>query len=146
MNSSKGTPREFLSDSPVVFYQIDNLVKYAEEDNYDSGCLPEGSTENTIEVGIRSDTPWGCVERLLDFLGADWSDEPELNACNEAGRVDVSFSELQDGTRPTEREVEAWMAGKLRLWHVTYAGYIRKVTEESCSIITEPERGRFRTG
>lgn len=75
----------------------------------------------------------GLLQKFLDFTGAD-SQSMELNACDEAGRVDICVLEDDHGCPATKRQIEEWKAGEIRLWNCIYTFKVEKITTETVNL------------
>ena len=107
-------------------FQIDGLLKFAEEDNYNEGCDPSTTTHFHVDMKFTGDTAQDVVNKVAEYLSVD-GDGIEYNACDEPGRVDFSLMEDENGTSPSKAQMTAWKRGKCKLWAVTYTGYVEKV-------------------
>jgi len=57
-----------------------------------------------------------------------------FNCCGDAGRVDIQTLETDDSQSPSKAELEAWKAGKLRLWACTYTFHVQEVTRKTAQL------------
>ena len=116
----------------TAYYEIDGGIKFAEEDDYKRGCLPDTAQDSDIRVSFRADTLPELLAKLMGFHGIDEADKHGavvLNACDEPGRIDISKMEDGDGNEATTAQLEAFKRGKCRLWSVIYTYQVRKVEE-----------------
>lgn len=103
-------------------YMIKGIHKFAELDNWEHGCDGKGY-DDYIDYTLQSETIGGILQELVDFCDSnDW----ELDAWEEIGRVDVQVYEDNGGCKASERELEEWKQGKIDLWLCTYTAYIVK--------------------
>ena len=114
-------------------YEIVGFEKIAELDNYENGCIGKGSA-TWVDCRIHADTIDRLKKKILSFIGAE-PDAMEIDACEEAGRIDVHKTENADGCDPTAQESAAWKAGELDLYAVTYTCMVQKVARETISLI-----------
>ena len=105
-------------------YHIRGFHVHSEVDNYEQGCLPDTGTMYEDDRSIHGDTQKELLDELQNLLGISNTDEIQLNACEEAGRVDIQILECEDGTRPNSIEKEKWTQGKLILRLTTYTGQL----------------------
>ena len=100
-------------------YRADGFFKMSEEDIYEEGCIPNsGSCFASHEV-FRSHSLDSLIGTIASFVGADRK-HIELNACDEEGRLDISMMENEDGCPATQKEIDAWKEGRIRLWDSIY--------------------------
>lgn len=108
-------------------YQIKGWRKFAEEDVYMEGCIPDTSWENGGSDCFSAGNPEDAILAFARFAGDDSPEAIERNACGEDGRIDVCVMEAEDGTAASQREIQLWKQGKVRLWHSVYTGYLERV-------------------
>ena len=115
-------------------FEIAGIHKHSEEDIFKDGCQPDTGSASFIDETIEALTPEGCVESFRAFLGGVDADAVDLDSCEENGRVDISLMETEDGTAADEDDIAEWKVGAMRLWYVTYSGYMVKVTREPVTL------------
>ena len=123
-----------------AYYEIDGGIKFAEEDDYKRGCLPDTAQDSGIRVSFRADTLPELLAKLKEFHGIDEADKHGavvLNACDEPGRIDISKMEDGDGNEATTAQLVAFKRGKCRLWSVIYTYQVRKVEEMPVDLLAE---------
>lgn len=113
-------------------YETRGCHKYWEENSFSEGC--KGGTHGNafIDVHFSADGVDALVNKIVDFLGGDC--DVELDACGEPGRIEVQMLETDDGTAPTERQIERWKAGELRLWLADYSFYVEAVERRTVEL------------
>ena len=111
-------------------YLVNGLLKFAEEDNYQSGrvigtafsdCINATFTGKTL--AFTGETLAALLEDLKIFTGCD---DILLNSCNEQGRVDLQGYETADGSTASASDMQLWKDGKIKLYAVTYTAYVYK--------------------
>lgn len=113
-----------------TYYQIKRLLKIAEVDSYEEGCDPDTTQMTDVDLYFKGTSPDDVIHRCAEYLGVD-KDSIEKNVCDDDdGRIDFSLMECDDSTVPNKNEIARWKKGQLRLWDVTYSGYVEKVTIE----------------
>jgi hypothetical protein len=108
-------------------YCIPYLYVYSEEDNYENGCVHKSGKDSLLSYGFEHKTQSELVKALCGYLEVK-PEEIDLNACDEAGRVDISRLENNAGHKASEAEIEQWKQGLCRLFNVTYTGYLHLKT------------------
>lgn len=68
-------------------YQIDGLLKFIEEDNYQEGCNPSTAQSWHIDMKFTGATIDEVIKKVQGFLNVD-DDGTERNACDEKRRID----------------------------------------------------------
>ena len=106
-------------------YEINGFLKFAEQDEFEEGCLPDTGTSCPVDLRFSSETVAGIINEVCDFFGVK-EDALELDACDEPGRIDVCRDETDDGSEPSEAERAAWKQGKFPIWYVVYSGYVQE--------------------
>ena len=102
---------------------VKSYAAYTTEDVFDEGevgntCVAWTSSDNpvkgrfdTIEDALKA----VCAANCFDYIPANWlnwaKDWPD-----EAGRFDLSVMVDADNAEATPSEIEAWKAGRKRLW------------------------------
>lgn len=111
-------------------YEIKGFHKIIERDNWKDGCQMQGGFNTWIDCPLQAETIDDLKEQILSFVGAG-PDAMEVDACDEAGRIDVQKTENDDGYDPSYSEMVAWKAGRIDLWAVTYVCYVERVSRET---------------
>lgn len=106
-------------------YKIDGFLKHTEQDDYVEGCDPATSQMSEIALSFEGSTKKEILDKIVEFFGVDRK-IIELDACEEAGRIDISFMEDNNSFRADEAALNIWRAGKLDLWLVTYTGHLER--------------------
>ena len=123
-----------------TYYEIDGGIKFAEEDDYKRGCLPDTAQDSDIRVSFRADTAAGIIEKVKEFHGIDQADKHGavmLNSCDENGRIDISVMENADGMEASAQELAEFKDGKCRLWSAIYTYKVEKITAEDVDLLAE---------
>lgn len=115
-------------------YEVNGGLKDWEEDVFAHGCQPGTGACTSLNVRLRADSVEELVKKINDFIGNDDLGAVELDACDEAGRIDVQMLETDDGTAPTERELALWKAGELRLWLANYSFQVEAVERRTVEL------------
>ena len=115
-------------------FELRNIFKIAEEDNYKNGCLPETAQESMIAGPIAGDTLVELLQRFADMVGGNVSDIV-INPCeDDPSRIELQSTENADGYEPTAQENADFVAGKINLYAVTYTAYVEEVTRTPLNI------------
>jgi hypothetical protein len=115
-------------------YQINGLLKFAEEDIYEEGCIPSISQTYEVDFNFEDATISGVIEEAREYLDCP-KECIELDACDDGGRVDFAIYETEDGLRADETDFSLWKKGKRRLWLCTYSAIVEKVERvETCKV------------
>lgn len=113
-------------------YEVTGWIKFSEEDDFNEGCQPDTTTTTQGDDIFKAATVKELIAKIVAFLGLDNDDDAvELDTCDEPGRVDISQTEDEDGTRASERDLEKWKQGKIKLFYATYSFHVEKVTRET---------------
>ena len=99
-------------------YFVNGLLKFAEEDSYQSGCVAGTAVSYHINITFTGKTLAALLENLKIFTGCD---DILINSCDEQGRIDL------------QGYMQLWRDGKKKLYAVTYTAYAYKA-ELSTSI------------
>ena len=105
---------------------ISGFHKFAEEDNYDHGCIGQSSCTD-IDYRMTSATIDNLLAQIANFVGCELKDL-ELNSCDEDGRVDCSVTENGDGYPATKQELTQWREGKIKLYYAVYSCHVTEST------------------
>ena len=104
-------------------YFVNGLLKFAEEDSYQSGHVVGTAVSDCINITFTGETLAALLEDLKIFTGCD---DILLNSCDEQGRVDLQGHETADGGTASESGMQLWKDGKIKLYSVTYTALIYK--------------------
>ena len=104
-------------------YFVNGLLKFAEEDSYQSGRVVGTAVSDCINATFTGKTLAVLLEDLKIFTGCD---DILLNSCNEQGRIDLQGYETADGSPALESDMQLWEDGKMKLYAVTYTAYMYK--------------------
>jgi len=113
-----------------AYFEAKGWIRFSEEDIYAEGCQPDSGGMFSGDQVFKADTIEGILDQILAFTGGD-KDALELNACGEAGRVDVSILENWESYPVTEREIERWKAGEVKLWNSIYSFNVQFVRNKA---------------
>lgn len=110
--------------------EVNGWIKFADEDSYENGCL---DTTFTIcgDDRFTAKTEDELVSKLMDFVGVSDKDCVSVNACGEAGRIDICRTENGDSGEPSERELQAFKSGDINLWYACYSFQVERVTRKT---------------
>ena len=124
-------------------YKANGCLKLSEEDIYGTGCDPDTSYQISVDICHSSETVEDLIDTLLSWYGPSYTeDQEELDdhvMFWDNGRVDIQTLEREDGSCPTQNDIDKWKEGTLRLWAVTY---IFDVVEEVPWDLTREFEGR----
>ena len=109
-------------------YEVNGWFKFAEVDDYEHGCDPDTATSWAGDDRFSGQTIDEVLQSLRDFVCVPDDYEVLLDSCEEDGRVDIQVLETEESYPATERQIEAWKKGELKLWHSTYSFEIEEVT------------------
>jgi hypothetical protein len=109
-----------------VKYIIQGLHKFAEQDSWEHGCLPDTATDSYIDASFSGDTKNEVLQKVADFLCCSMADI-ERDACDEIGRVDFAVTETDEGYQLGVSDMAAWVKGELRAWYCVYSGHLQQV-------------------
>ena len=104
-------------------YFVNGLLKFAEEDSYQSGCVVGTAVSSHINITFTGKTLAALLENLKIFTGCD---DILINSCEEQGRVDLQGYEAADGSTASASDMQLWRAGEKKLYSVTYTVYVYK--------------------
>jgi hypothetical protein len=108
-------------------FELRNIFKLSEEDNYEEGCLPQTAQDSMIAGPIAGDSLAELLKRFADMVGGDVSDIV-INPCDDdPSRIELQTTENADGYAPTAQENADFAAGKINLYAVTYTAYVEEV-------------------
>jgi len=107
-------------------YVIHGLYKFAEQDDWTNGCLPDTAVDTFIEVSFRGRTKDEVLQKAADFVGCTLADI-ERDACDETGRIDLAVTETDEGCTLDAAQMAAWTKGELRAWYCVYTGHLQQV-------------------
>lgn len=119
-------------------YEINGLLKHAEEDDYKQGCLSGTLQSFFIDQQFSALTVNQLIEQVCDFLGCGL-EAVQVNACDEPGRIDWSMMENTDDEEPSPHQYANWKAGRVKLWYATYTGNVEYVERTTGELIEDEE-------
>lgn len=108
-------------------YEIIGITKYAEEDSFERGCLPDTTACDTTvcfdigRLGVQGESQKEAIEELIHHFGAFGATIEDCIEIDE-DQVSLAVMENSDGHYASESELEEWKEGKTRLWYCTYIG------------------------
>lgn len=114
-------------------FEVKGWLKVSTEDHYEDGCEIGGDCYygGGVFVGQTIDE---LIAKLMEFAGVSDKDAVIVNACGEAGRVDIQVMENFDGHCASERELERFRVGETRLWLADYTFYVERVIRKVYTI------------
>ena len=115
-------------------YEINGWTKFAEEDNFDKGCIPDAQ-HNDGQDQFCADSVQGVIDKASDFVGNDDKENILLNSCDEIGRLDIQVMEDDDGTAASKAQVESWKKGECRLWLACYTFHVQEVERKAVNLV-----------
>jgi hypothetical protein len=115
-------------------YEVRGWIKNTEEDNWEKGCDPDSGSCFAGDDQFEANTVEELVNHLMQFAGTDDREAVTLDACEEAGRVDIQVIENADGYHASKPELEAFKKGKCRLWLADYTFQVEEVTREEVEL------------
>jgi hypothetical protein len=101
------------------------MLKISEQDDFNEGITGKANL-SSINCRLQADTIPQLLKNALEFCGATKGDLT-VNACDEAGRVDICTMEDRNGNSATTQQVDAWKFGRETLYACTYTFGIYKV-------------------
>ena len=104
-------------------YFVNGLLKFAEEDSYQSGYVVGTAFSACINATFTGETLAALLEDLKIFTGCD---DILINSCDEQGRVELQGYETADGSTASASDMQLWKDGKIKLYSVTYTALIYK--------------------
>lgn len=111
-------------------YIIRGLYKYAEQDSFADGCLPDTAFDHSIDINFCAPTIADVIAEACRFVDAE-DDAVERDACGDRGRVDIAVLENAAGQRLSGHEIPLWKVGKMDAWYVVYTGFVEKIERVS---------------
>lgn len=116
-------------------YEVNGWFKFAEQDSYDEGCLPETGFTFSGDERWSAETIPELLKKLRDFVGIDDDYEILLDSCEEDGRIDIQVMENADGYTVTSAGwFEKFKRGELALWYATYTFMVEKVERSAVNL------------
>lgn len=97
--------------SRTTTYEVDGYLKFVEVDSFEDGCEPGTGREWTEDTRFSAPTLYGLVKKLREHVGIEDTDDIELDACDEFGRIDIQSLENSDGFLAYPSQIEAWKRG-----------------------------------
>lgn len=95
-------------------------VSLSQEDHFQNGCIGKTQMNGGHET-FTGPTIEKLIEQIASFVDQDNFKNITLDACEEAGRLEISVYQCEDGSSASEDEVQQWREGKLRLWLADYS-------------------------
>lgn len=116
-------------------YEVTGFIKFAEEDSFENGCLPETS-RCMVDKSMRfvGATKEDLIAALMEFVGCKDKGSVLLDACDEIGRVDIQVMETDEGHTAGDRDIEYWRANMQRLWLCDYSFRVEQVERVTVSM------------
>ena len=115
-----------------MMLEVNGLSKMAEEDTFEDGCNPATTQVSDVQQQFKAENQETLISDICEFLGIeDNADNYELNACEELGRIDFVLIENGQGHRASDRELESWKHGKVKLWYCVYSAYVEDVIRQA---------------
>lgn len=95
-------------------FVIKTVISHYELDDRANGCDPETS-ETFFDNSNFHLNKFDTLVDLVNALRKHYKSEPELNACDEPGRIDVQFMTRASGSDIAARQstVDAWLKGEI---------------------------------
>jgi len=116
--------------------EVNNLLKFGEEDNFKEGCLPETGFSHDVDISFKAEIQEELIQKICDFLGIDNNKENYLiNSCDEKGRIDFQLMEDRDSIPASNIQIDNWKQGNMKLYYVCYSAYIEEVTRKEAFLI-----------
>ncbi len=109
-------------------YMIKGFFKHAEQDDFKNGCLPNTGHSSSLDIDIIADTKSELIEKVKSWFDVT-SDNIELNACDELGRIDIQVMENGIGDKATDTEISMWKEGCFNLWLANYSGQLVTIND-----------------
>lgn len=110
-------------------YETGKALKFAEQDVFNEGCLPNTGSSYEVDLTFEADTLAELLEKIKDFYDVG-TDDLSLDSCDEEGRLDIQVMETEDGGKASEREFALWEQGQTKLYLACYTYQVDKVTRE----------------
>lgn len=109
-----------------IKYRAVRFWKYWEEDVYNDGCIPNSGGSWGDRLKLEADSLPALIEAVKKHLYID-CDDYCLDFLEEDGRIDLAQMEDAEATLATPAQMNAWKAGKLKLYSALYAIYVEKI-------------------
>ena len=125
-----------MSDTVYVVYCYE---KRATEDDYEKGELPNTDSYFSMDLAVREKSLVKAMDKMASTLGVDCDSYDIYAIASECydGRITFSRMENDDGYEPTQAELDAWKAGRTRLWTADYFCRVEKTFEMGDDEIAE---------
>lgn len=107
---------------PKTYYEVKHLIKLAEEDVYQEGCIPNSAIGVDVEVSFQNESLDGLINEIKEFVGS--VQEGVRIDTIEEGRIDFQVNEREDGLPADENDIQAWKEGRRRIWDVDYIAHV----------------------
>lgn len=126
-------------------FEVDGWYRVTEEDSFEEGCLPETASHNSGNERFVGETQNELIDKLMEFVGAKEDETVLVNSCDDRGRIDICVMEDADGSTATEREIERWKNGEIKLYYSTYTFQVEFVKRETAILLPTKDGRKFET-
>ena len=115
-------------------YRLYGFLKHSEIFSLEEGCPSDTANSQFIEYTIAADCIAGIIEQASEFIysygitGA--TDNIQVNACDEPGRIDFTIMEDAEGIQASEFDLQQWRKGAKELYCCTYSANVLKVQSD----------------
>jgi hypothetical protein len=103
-----------------------------EEDSFEEGCIASYRSDG-YSFKIEAETPEALYTKIMAQFDVD-RDSLDINACEEAGRIDVQRTEDAEGNQASATQIEQWKRGELKLYLADYSVYVEEVTRKPATL------------
>ena len=108
----------------VATYTVSGITKFAEQDKFASGCLPDTAQMDHIDASFSFVELEDLIKAICRMLNVDVYD---INPCeDDPSRIDFHSFEDDDGHPMNIHGRNLWMANQKRGWSARYSVYVRK--------------------
>lgn len=108
--------------------QTIGFFKFAEEDNWKDGCLPDTTVCFSDEhIKFTGKDEAELLNNIMEFFDVK-RDAIEVNACDEQGRIDVAVTENANSQQLSKQEMKDWKRGKIKAWYAIYTLHAEDVS------------------
>lgn len=114
-------------------YIIDGFYSLTTQDDFEEGEIGK-SQLNDYPVKLSHRHEAGLIQAIMDHFDVE-REAISLNACEDAGRVDIERHETIDGIqiKQDDKEYHYWKKGQRKLYSVIYTGSLQSVKDEEWS-------------
>lgn len=109
----KTLPSPIIKSSTVFCYRAKDSYKDGEEIN---------GASSSFSLSLTGKDANEYIVDLLNYFDAQ-PDALLINACGEAGRIDLQRMENAEGSPASSADLQNWRDGKLDLWSAIYSFY-----------------------